>query len=365
MMWDDLDDTIRAGMEQLRVPGCAYAVIEGARVARRGVHGVADVATDAPVGFETRFSLQSISKSLTAWAVMALVEDGVVDLDAPISGSVMRWRLPASDVFDLRLVTPRRLLSHHAGVTTAGFMGIEPGRTGFGLLEALDGRLPPPNAEQRRHWEYWNLKPCEPVSVTAPPGAGWAYSNAGFGLLQLMIEEATGLAFADFVRDRVLRPLGLEAMDFGRVPGPAYAAPHGRDGGRNTDYLMACDAAAGAYATIDDLAAFALAGMPGPDGEPPGRDVLRADSVALMHTPHAAADQSSGVPFEAGLGHVILRGNGPTNVHHSGGTIGWRSIYSIFPDTGDGFCMLMNGEAANDLWVPIVKTWRDRIAGVG
>jgi hypothetical protein len=47
------------------------------------------------------------------------------------------------------------------------------------------------------------------------------------------------------------------------------------------------------------------------------------------------------------------------NVHHSGGTIGWRGIYSIFPETGDGVCMLMNGEAANDLWIPIVRQWRE------
>lgn len=358
-----VDLAVRESMSLLKVPGCAFALIEGGQVTARHVYGMADASSGAPVTPATRFSLQSISKSIAAWAVMALTESGAIDLDAPISRYVTTWSLPPSDIYDLDLVTPRRLLSHHAGVTEAGFLGVEPQLTGYTLLDALNCTLPPPNAEQARHWAYWNLPEPEPVSVTAPPGEGWRYSNAGFALLQLMIEEVYGQTFQDYVATKVLRPLGMANSGFGRDPHEPYASPHGRDGGINTDYIWPCDAAAGVYATIDDLAVFACAGMRGPNGEAPGRGVLGPASLAAMYSSYGAADRSSGVPFEAGLGHVLLRGEGPMNVFHSGGTIGWRSIFSIFPETGDGFCMLMNGEAGNDLWIPIVRTWREGIHG--
>lgn len=357
-----IEQSILEGMANRKVPGSAFALIRGSRVVARKVFGLADLPTGRPVTPETRFSLQSISKSLTAWAVMILVEAGQVDLDQPIQRYVTRWSLPPSDRFDLDLVTPRRLLSHHAGVTEAGFLGVDPKFGARSLFDALDCRLPPPNEEQKRHWAYWNLPESEPVSVTRAPGAGWNYSNPGFALLQLMVEEVTGEPLRDFIVSRVMTPLGMRQSGFGREAGQPYAEPHGRDGQRNIDYLWPCDAAGGAYATIDDLAAFACAEMTGPNGEPPGRGVLSPVTIRAMHTPHGKADQSN-LPFEAGLGHILLRGHGPLNVHHSGGTIGWRSIFTIFPETGDGFCMLMNGEAANDLWTPIVRVWRDRVTG--
>jgi len=357
----ETDATIRREMARLNVPGCAYALIKQGEIKTLRAYGVADASTGSPVTLATRFCLQSISKSVTAWAVMALKEAGKVDLDAPVGGYIGNWSLPPSDLYDLDLVTPRRLLSHHAGITDAGFIGIEPHLTGYTLIDALNCTLPPPNEETLRHWAYWNLPPSEPVSVTSAPGAGWCYSNAGFALLQLMIENVSGQTFRDFVAKTVFRPLGMKDSAFGRHPHEPHASPHGRDGRNNLDYIWPCDAAAGAYATIADLAKFACAAMPGPNGEIPGRGVLKPSSIAEMHSSHGKADQSSGLPFEAGLGHLLLKGEGPTNVHHSGGSIGWRSIFSIFPQTGDGVCMVMNGEAANELWVPVVQRWRDSV----
>jgi CubicO group peptidase (beta-lactamase class C family) len=357
----EIDTAIRSGLETLKVPGCAFALVENGALATRRVYGLADAETRDPVTPETRFSLQSISKSMTAWSIMILAEAKKVDLDAPVSRYVTSWALPASDLYDLDLVTPRRLLSHHAGVTVAGFSGVEPHLTGYTLIDALDCRLPPLNEAQRRHWDYWKLAEPEPVSVTTPPGSGWNYSNAGYGLLQLLVEDVSGMPLRDFVAKQIFTPLNMSASGFGRAPGHVYASPHDRERRRTLDYIWPCDAAAGVYATIDDLATFACAAVHGPNGEPPGRGILSAGSIAEMYAGQGAADQSSGVPFEAGLGHVLLRQGGRLNVHHSGGTIGWRSIFSIFPETGDGICMLMNGEAANELWVPIVKSWRDSI----
>lgn len=353
-----IDTAITRAMNDLKVPGCAVALIERGQVSEARGYGVADVSTGAPVTLDTRFSLQSVSKSIAAWATMKLVEQGRLDLDAPICRYLTRWPIPPSE-FDLDLVTARRLLTHHAGVTVAGFRGVELHLGSYTLLDAMQGRLPPPTPEQQRHYDYWKLpRDDDLVTVSHPPGEGWRYSNPGFGILELAIEDITGESYADFVTREIFRPLNMHRAGFGRVPGELYARPHGRDGEPANDYRWLSGAAAGVYATIEDLATFACASMASPAGVP-GRSVVSASALEAMYTSHGAADRSSGQAYEAGLGHVLLQTEAGLNVHHSGGSIGWRSIFSIFPLQGSGICMLMNGEAANDLWVPIVRRWRD------
>ena len=353
-----LDDGIRSQLGPLHVPGCALALIENYELTEVRVYGVADCETGDPVTPETVFSLQSISKSFAAWAVMTLVEAGRVDLDAPVSRYLRRWSLPPSDEYDLDLVTPRRLLSHHAGVTIRGFRGVEPQAPRHTIVDALQAKLPPPNAEQIRYYQDWNLEPDEPAWIAHRPGEAWRYSNAGFGILELMIEDLTGEDYGAVAARDVLSPLGLANAGFDRREGQSQARPYSRQGERCVDYRWPCRTAAGVYASITDLAGFACAGMAGPNGEPAGRGVISPVSVETMFTPHGFADNAGGVQFEAGLGHLLLRSDGLTNVHHSGGSIGWRSIFSIFPESGDGLCMLMNGEGANDLWIPLSRQWR-------
>jgi CubicO group peptidase (beta-lactamase class C family) len=80
-----------------------------------------------------------------------------------------------------------------------------------------------------------------------------------------------------------------------------------------------------------------------------------------MFTPHGLADRTPDYQFETGLGHLLLSQGGRLNVHHSGGSIGWRSIFSIYPELGDGICMLVNSDGGNALWQPIVRAWREEI----
>jgi CubicO group peptidase (beta-lactamase class C family) len=353
-----LDDAILSQLEPLQVPGCALALIENYALTEVRVYGVADRETGAPVIPETVFSLQSISKSFAAWAVMTLVEAGRVDLDAPVSRYLRRWSLPPSDAYDLDLVTPRRLLSHQAGVTVRGFRGVEPQAPNHTVVDALRARLPPPNEEQVRYYKDWNLEPDEPVWIAHRPGEAWRYSNAGFAILELMIEDVTGEDYGALVARDVLAPLGLVDAGFDRREGQSQARPYSKQGERCVDYRWPCRAAAGVYASITDLAGFACAEMAGPNGEPAGRGVLSPAAIETMFTPYGLADNAGGVQFEAGLGHLLFTSDGPMNVHHSGGSVGWRSIFSIFPQTGDGLCMLMNGDGANDLWIPLVRQWR-------
>lgn len=356
---EELLQTVPSEMARLNVPGCAISLIGDGVPTETFCFGEADRETGTDVTPATRFSLQSVSKSITAWAVMQLFEEELLDLDQPINHYLKRWTLPPSPQFDLSLVTPRRLLSHHAGVTIAGFRGVALDQTSFTLIHAMQGKLPSPTIEQQQHYAYWNLPPDDDVvTVTHPPGAEWRYSNAGFGLLELAIEDITGENFGDFVARVILEPLGMNNSCYGRKPGFPYAQPHNRRGEPTQDYRWLCGAAGGVYSTIDDLATFACAGMETRDAKA-GRGVLAPASVRVMHTDHGLADKIGALQAKTGLGHILLDLGERLNVHHSGGSIGWRSIYSIFPATGAGICILTNGEAANDLWQPLVFRWNE------
>ena len=136
-----IESSIASEMERLRVAGCAFALINNFEHTELYCFGVADSATREPVRTDTRFCLQSVSKSIASWAVMKLAEEGRIDLDRPVCNYLTRWKLPDSSDHDQRLVTPRLLLSHHAGITEAGFRGVGLHQKTYTLIDAMEARV--------------------------------------------------------------------------------------------------------------------------------------------------------------------------------------------------------------------------------
>ena len=134
------------------------------------------------VDSETLFQVASLSKWISAWGVMTLVEAGKLDLDAPVATYLRRWALPESE-FDNSKVTVRRLLSHMAGLTDGlGYAGFAPGAKVQSPEESLTRAADAaPGADGR-------------VRVGFAPGTKWRYSGGGYTLLQLVIEETSGEA---------------------------------------------------------------------------------------------------------------------------------------------------------------------------
>ena len=162
-----------------------------------------------PVDGNSLFQVASMSKWITAWGVMALVEQHRIDLDAPVSKYLTRWHLPPSE-FDNDAVTVRRLLGHTAGLTDGlGFRGFAPG-------QAL------PSVEQELTRATDTLPGASGITrVGAPPGTSWRYSGGGYLLLQLLVEEVTHEPFNDAMRRLVFLPLGMTQSTF-VDPDPAH-----------------------------------------------------------------------------------------------------------------------------------------------
>lgn len=338
-----LDAEVPGWLEQASVPGAAVAVIRNGEAAVTRGYGFADVAKSIPVTSTTGFNVGSISKTIAAWGVMTLVERGKLDLDTPVDTYLTRWHLPESQ-FDEKSVTIRRLLSHTAGLSLHGYPGWGPADPLPTLEESLSGKTNGPGA----------------VFLVMEPGTRWQYSGGGYTLAQLIVEEVTGESFEDYVRDAVLRPLGMANSDFALseelmsrsslaydergmpIPNPRFTA----------------QAAAGFHTTVEDLARFAAAALAADDGEAPGRGVLKPQTVELMLTPAPASNRSYGLGYSA-----TLRTTGAMGRGHGGSNRGWQAVFEVIPETRDGIVVLTNSSIGGRAHQRIVQAWDQWLAG--
>jgi len=339
-----LDALIPRLLQKHGVVGASIALVHDGELVWAQGYGLADKANGIPVTPDTVFQAASISKSVSAWGVMRLVEEGKLDLDAPVEGYLTRWHLPPSE-FDHQGVTIRRLLSHSAGLSLHGYPGFEPDQPLPSLEESLSGMT----------------AGAGNVRVVQEPGS-FAYSGGGYTLLQLVVEEVTGEAFAAYMQREVLEPLGMAHSRFGWAEDFQATAATAYDirGHLLPRYRFTAQAAAGLYTTAPDLARFVAAGLPGPQGEPAGRGVLAPETLAEVFSP---AVETSGLfrllDAEAyGLGYSVeTLPNGTRIVSHGGSNRGWRAQFAALPQQGEGIVVLTNSDRGSEVITDLLCTW--------
>lgn len=330
-----LDSFVPKRMRQLHVPGATLALIDHGEVIWTKGYGIADKTRGMPATPETVFQAASISKSVTAWGVMRLVQEGKLSLDAPVESYLTRWHLPSSS-FNNSGVTIRRLLSHTAGLSVPGYPGIAPGNPLPTLEQSLSGEA----------------GAAGKVGVEMPPGVKFSYSGGGYTLLQLVIEEVAHDTFANYMRREVLQPLGMRRSSFEWTPdvqGSAAAAAYDQFGNRLPTFLYTEQAAAGLSTTAADLAKFVSAGMTGPKGEVPGRGVLTRETVLQMVSPAPATNGQYGLGFD-----VQRLPGGLRMAYHPGSNRGWAGMIAELPEKGQGIALLTNGDGGGILATQLV-----------
>ncbi len=289
------------------------------------------VSKGAPVDRDTRFQVASLSKWVTALGVMTLVEQGKIDLDAPVSTYLTRWKLPPSE-FDNSKVTVRRLLSHTAGITDGlGYGGFKPGVP----VESLEASL--------THAADADPETDGRVRVGQEPGAAFEYSGGGYTLLQLIVEEVSGRPFNAYMTETVLAPLGMTRSSYLLEDGAANVAENVDTHGTPVPLRRyTAVAAASLFTTAGDMARLIAAHRPGPGGEPVGRGVLRPETLAAMRKPQA---QQYGADVW-GSGVVLYAPNrsGDFVIGHDGNNgPAINTSARLDPATGDGIVLLETG----------------------
>lgn len=189
-------------MDQIiaRFPGISCAWTDAAGCVTTECHGVADKDRNILVDEDTIFPACSISKFITALCLMKLQEHGAIDIDASVNAYLHQWKLRTSNGIE-STATIRALMCHTAGIIDGedAFYGLRRSDPDIGLLDILEG-----------HSAYNN----HPVREEKEPGTAFAYSDAGYCVLQLLVEEVTGKPFDKAAQALLLEPVGLKSTFF-------------------------------------------------------------------------------------------------------------------------------------------------------
>lgn len=331
-----LNERIPALMKHYQIPGASLALVRDGEIMWISAYGYADVQGEQLLTPDTPMRVQSISKPVTAWGVMKLAEQGKIDLNAPVSQYLKSWNFPESP-FPSEQITVRQLLSHTSGLPLGDI---------FTIYNPND-RMP-------------SLK--EKLTMEAVPfqnpGSSFSYSNTGFNLLELMIEEVTGQSFAEYMEQEVLRPLDMENATFQWNETLNMTVPVGYNlnGKPVPAYVYPEKASGGLLATAKDIAAFAISGMPAYSNN---RDVLNPEAIEDLYTPMSKKIGIYGLVFDAyGLGHYIeTLPNGNSAVSHGGQGTGIMTHLHAVPETGDAMIILTNSQRSWPFISYILSDW--------
>lgn len=303
-------DRIFARRHKQRLFDGEALVAERGVVVYRGAFGLADRDAKRPYTTDTRSCLASLSKPITAVAVMMLAEAGLVTFDTPLS-----QLLPGFSA-DIGTVTVRHLLSHTSGVPDYPALGVDhPGITNAEILAALRGVQAP----------------------VFPPGQKYEYSNSGYVLLGSIVERLSGRALPEFLATRIFTPLGMSSTFVLTSPADKTAdVARGYDRKAGSDDFEGMDTGdGGVYSTVNDLLRF--------DQALYGESLVRQNTLALAFTPAEVREGST----TYGFGWNIVRDDTGVRVWHQGNTAGFRAFIERRLSRRITVIMLTNGGDTN------------------
>lgn len=315
-----------------QLPGLVAGVVQGGRLVHMTTVGTADIEAARPVGRDTAFRIASMTKNMTALAILSLRDKGRLALDAPLADYVPQFASVRAATADSRPVSVRDLLCH-----VAGFVTDDPwGDRVLGMSPAgLDALI------------------ATGTLFARAPGLAFEYSNLGYALLGRVLTNVSGEPYQAYVRRTFLEPLGMGRTTFD-APAAAqgdYAFGYRLDEGQWSRERIEPDGEVGAMGglatTAPDYArwvAFLLSAWPARD-DPETGPVRRASvrEMGLFHAPPFQPDLTAQLPsaygyglvntFDAKLGRLL---------HHSGGLPGYGSHVLMLPERGWGVFAFAN-----------------------
>jgi CubicO group peptidase (beta-lactamase class C family) len=346
----ELTPLLRRAIKRHQVPGASIAILKNDRIMTTAAAGVCSVETKVPVTDDTVFQIGSITKPHTATLVMQLVDEGKLDLDAPIQHYLPNFRVADFEVS--RKVTARQFLSHQSGID--GDFFVDSGRGDDSTERLLEmGRMLP---------------------SLYPLGTALSYCNFGFVVLGRVVEVLTGRTWDEAMQERIFEPLGMEhaftlpemAIRFrcanGHVPSQSKK---GTWNASRIPYLSIGQKAAGSTPsmTATDLLTFAQMHLNrGKNSN--DEKVLTARSVDSMQKRQIRVP-GPGDRSYWGLGWMLFDWDGHKVYGHDGGTIGQASFLRILPEKNVAVALLTNGGDAQGLSQEVLGHVFHELARIG
>jgi CubicO group peptidase (beta-lactamase class C family) len=317
-----VDPLIEAELEATGTPGAAFVFVQGGRILHARGYGAPDLASGRrvdPAG--TVWPIASISKAVTAMAVLQLVGDGRADLDADVNRYLKRLQVPAAGYPPLTL---RHLLSHTGGLDEL------PGRQ-------FDGREPQELANFLR----------DRIVRFRVPGTLTAYSTYGILLAALVLEDLSDQRYDAYLREKIFTPAGMASarVMIRRGDEAGVATPYEIEDGQARpmpfEWYVSTPASS-IVATAEDMGRLLLVHLAaGRAGE---RRVLSEKLTRAMHEQQATVHP--GVPGWS-LGLQMDRVNGRTIAEHGGDIGGFSALFVLVPEEDAGFFIVNHGEGSD------------------
>ena len=315
--------TIESRMKFYGVPGVSIAVIKDFEIAWIKSYGIMDKDSQQPVTKETLFQAASISKPVTAYGALKLVNQNKIELNKNVNTYLKSWKIKNNEFTKDKKVTLKSLLSHSGGLTVRGFLGYSPDLTVPTLLEVLEGKDPANSAE---------------IFVDKVPEESYRYSGGGYTVMQQIMIDLEDKTFPKIMDELVLSPLKMFNSTYNQplkgeqlnLAATGYL-PDGTmtKGKRHTYPEMA---AAGLWTTAEDLAKFAIDLQKTYRGE--SQKVLSQEMAKKMLTPF--------VKNSMGLGIFLKKMKNEVYFRHSGWNEGFCSKLMAHKEKGYGVAILIN-----------------------
>jgi CubicO group peptidase (beta-lactamase class C family) len=348
----DLQGYADSLIKEHRIPAVSLAIWKDGTL-HRAAAGILNLDTGVPATTDSIFQIGSITKVMTTCLVMQLVDEGKVDLDAPVKGYVRDFQI--ADAEATQAITVRQLLNHTSGVA-GDFFPDDHGAEGNLIARYIDR--------------------CNLLPLVHPVGEMYSYSNAAFVVAGRLVEIVRGMSWYQAMRDFIYTPLGMthaiadpkDVLRFSAAMGHVF---DGKDTERwvlpKRAYLTLGMAPCGSTPSMRamDLIIFARAHLDGGLSEC-GRRWMSAAAVKAMQAAQTELPLTSQVSRKhAGLGWGLTqyRSSGANVIDHGGATIGYLAMLQMVPERNAAFAILLNGFRPTALGA-ITKTLLKEVGGL-
>ena len=313
-------------MEDYNVTGLSIAAIDGGNICSTECFGLLEAETGKSVESNSNFSACSISKFLTSILVMKLTEQSILDLDENVNEKLLSWKVPHNELNKNKKVTLRNLLSHQSGVIDpdGSFIDLNSRMDNPTMVEILEGRTPYCKA---------------PIEIKYEPGSTFQYSDAGFCIIQLLIEDVTGKPFKEVMNEHIFHPLNMENSTFELPKSEAtkkyFSCGHNKSGELvNGKYpIYPYPAASGLWTTPTDLALLVIELMNALNGE--SKLKLSVSKAIEVINPQGCKEWT-------GLGVFLDKNEKGSEISSLGWGVGFQCMMVAYPYLETGLVIMIN-----------------------
>jgi CubicO group peptidase (beta-lactamase class C family) len=313
-------------MKHYNVSGLSLALINNGNLGLTEGYGVLEAGMTSKVSNNSMFNACSISKFATATLVLKLGDEGILDLDENVNDRLISWKVPENRFTQNKKVTLRTLLSHQSGIIDPeGSFGEYNSNHGIPtMLDLLEGRK-----------SY-----CpEPLEVKYEPGSDFQYSDAGFCIIEQLIEDVSGEAFKSVMNEQIFKPLNMRnsSLEYTIPADKSYnfACGHNKDGKVVDEKypIYPHPAAAGLWSTPTEIASLVIEIISSLNGS--SKLGLSRRLITEMITPQGCAPWT-------GLGVFLDNSAQELRISSLGWGIGFQCMMIAYPYSGNGAVIMTN-----------------------